>query len=300
MSIDASLILQAAEIQSAHPSRPANSYHRPGGLIDLTDDRRPMLIIGDLHGAHENLAAILAHRDNRRRILNGEIQLIILGDCLHNDQTGEMLEMQSSLIILEMIIELMLEMKDQLIYIRGNHDTFDERLGKSGIKQGLEFKNYLLMHRGEEYLEAVETLFLKLPMLVLTPDSIITHAGPIRNGANRREIIDIEDNADYYHQLMWNRLHEFRGNPNLKEYDERDIVKMRSKLEMPENCYFIVGHNPMWQYGDQSGIWIDIIGIKGHIILYANRATRAPYIMVEERLITPLYAIPKKESSYYV
>ena len=158
----------------------------------------------------------------------------------------------------------------------------------------MEFENYLQKERNGNYIKSVEHFFESLPMLILTPNAIITHAGPIRNGATRREIIDIEDNPDYYHQLMWNRLHEFRGTPSLKEYDEQDLIKMRRKLQMGEDAFFIVGHNPMWHTGDKTGIWIDIIGIKNHIIIYSNKATQAPYLTIENGKLLSHFALNKK------
>ena len=181
--------------------------------------------------------------------------------------------------------------KGYIIYIRGNHDTFDSRLAKSAIKQGLEFKNYLLEHRGEDYVAAVNDFFETLPVFIIGDGYAITHAGPVRYGATREEIINIVDYPDYYHQLIWNRLHEFRGTPSLKEYGEEDIRKMNKRMDLPEMTPFIVGHNPMWNTGDRTGIWKDIIGIKNHYIIYTNIATRGPYLLITNGEIMSKFAI---------
>ncbi|MBI9105240.1 MAG: metallophosphoesterase [Spirochaetales bacterium] len=301
MSIKEEEIYKVVDIVRKNRYRIPNSYGNPGGLIDLLNVDKPVLVIGDLHGAIDNLISIVEHEDNIQRLKNGEIILIIIGDGMHNDQTGQMREMQSSLLVLEEVYRLILEYKESVLYIRGNHDTFEERLAKSSIQQGLEFRNYLLEHRSESYIEATSEFFDSLPFMILGEKYIITHAGPIRNGASRHEIIDIEDNPDYVHQLVWNRLHEFRGTPSLKEYDERDIRKMIEKLKMPDDSFFIVGHNPMWSTGDKTGIWRDIIGIKNHIIIYTNIPTRGPYLYIENGTVTEKFAIEssgKLEGNY--
>jgi predicted phosphodiesterase len=274
-----------------NPQRLKNDYGDPGGLIDLSKQNHELIVIGDLHGSIENLKAIVDHEDNKKKLKKDKLILLIIGDGVHNDQVGQMLEMDSSLLVLEEVFNLFLKYKDNIIYIRGNHDTFDSRLAKSAIKQGLEFKNHLLEHRGEQYVEKVNEFFESLPVFVIGRDYAITHGGPVRHGATKTEVINIVDNDDFYHQLIWNRLHEFRGTPSLKEYNEQDIRKMNIKMNLPELAPFIVGHNPMWTTGDRTGIWKDIIGIKNHYIIYTNIGTKGPYLLLSNSEVIPKFAI---------
>lgn len=299
MSISIEDIKKAISITQKNKFRPVDSQNRPGGLVDISETEIPSIIIGDLHGSFENLDAIMADQDNKEKIKNKKVMLIIVGDGFHNDQTGEMLEMETSLKVLERLIMLICELKDHIIYLRGNHDSFDERLAKSGIRQGAEFKRYLLDQRGSEYVEAIDEFFDCLPFFITAQGFAVTHAGPIRRGASREELINIEDNPDYKRQLMWNRVHEFRGNPSLKEYDGTDILAMLKKLHMPEDSYFIVGHNPLWQTGNKTGIWQDVTGIKNHIIIISNRQTNGPYLLIEDGKVVEKFAIDKKEERYY-
>ena len=300
MTITADMVKKSTSILAKHPNRATNSYGRPGGLIDLSMDKRKIIVIGDLHGAIDNLVQILNHEKNQEEIKKGKTLAIIIGDGAHNDQTGQMREMQSSLLVIEKIIYLINTYPEGILYIRGNHDTFDERLAKSGILQGKEFRLYLEEHRSEKYIEAVEEFFNKLPMFIIGNGYAIAHAGPVRYGCTRQDLIDIEDHPDYYHQLQWNRLHEFRGNPNMKEYGDRDIREMLKKLGLPEELPFIVGHNPMWNTGNRTGIWRDIIGIKNHIILYSNLETQAPYLMISNGEIQEKFAIEGNTERPYV
>ena len=290
MAVSIKDIEKVVSIVENNPFRTKNNYGDPGGLIDLSKQKKEVIIIGDLHGSIQNLKAIVNHEDNRKKLKKNDLILLIIGDGIHNDQVGQMLEMESSLLVLEEIFNLFIKYKDNIVYLRGNHDTFDSRLAKSAIKQGLEFKNYLLENRGEAYVEIVNNFFESLPVFVIGDNYAVTHGGPIRHGATKKEIINIVDNEDFYHQLIWNRLHEFRGTPSLKEYAENDIRKMNVKLGLDEMAPFIVGHNPMWNTGDRTGIWKDIIGFKNHYIIYSNIGTNGPYILINTNEILLKFA----------
>ncbi len=298
MSISASDIDKVTAIVENNKYRPKDSNGNPGGLLDLSTVKKEAIVIGDLHGAIDNLKTII--EQNKKNIKSGKSFVIILGDGEHNDQTGYMREMDSSLAVMEEIFSIILKYKEDVIYIRGNHDTFDARLSKSGIQQGLEFKNYLLEHRGEKYIDAMQRFFDSLPYFIIGNGWVITHAGPIRGGATREELINIADNEDYRFQLMWNRLHEFRGTPSLKEYGENDIRKMLKRLNLPEDTPFIVGHNPMWNTGNRTGIWRDIIGIKNHIIIYCSIGSRAPYLKIKNGEIQEAFGIQEEPGRPYV
>jgi len=298
MSVSATDINKVITIIKNNKNRPLDRNGNPGGLLDLSGIKKEVIVIGDLHGAIDNLKKIISL--NSKKIKSGKSFVIILGDGEHNDQTGHMLEMDTSLEVMEEIFSLILKYRENVIYIRGNHDTFDERLAKSGIKQGLEFKNYLLEHRGEKYVSAMENFFETLPYFIIGNKWVITHAGPIRGGATRDELINIYDNEDYRFQLTWNRLHEFRGTPNLKEYGEYDIRQMLKRLKLPEDTPFIVGHNPMWGTGNKTGIWRDIIGIKNHFILYCNIGSPAPYITIYNGEIKEVVETQKERGGLYV
>lgn len=300
MSVSIEEINKAISITKKNKFRPQNSNKYPGGLIDLSEEQNmPAIIIGDLHGSFENLNAILADSNNLEQIKSGKTFLIIVGDGMHNDQTGEMMEMDTSLAVFERLIQLICELQDGIFYLKGNHDSFDERVAKSGIRQGYEFKKYLMDKKGVEFVDAADEFFESLPQFIIGTGYVVTHAGPIRRGATRDELINIEDNRDYKRQLMWNRVHEIRGTPSLKEYSGDDIHQMFVKLGLPEDWYFIVGHNPLWQTGNTTGIWQDVTGIKKHIIIISNRQTNGPYLYIEDGKVTEKIAIEKTIGSGY-
>jgi len=293
------LVKGATRVVYNYKNRPKDKKGKPGSLLYINDNKIP-IIVGDLHGAVNNLKAIIKHDNNLEKISANKAVLIILGDALHNDQTGQMLEMDSSLESLEYLLNLLNRFPDNVIYIRGNHDTFDDRLRKSGISQGLEFKNYLIKNIDKGCISDMEDFFEALPMFIIGKGYVITHAGPVRNGINKEELINVKYDINYYMQLMWNRIHEFRGNPNLKEYGEDDIKKMLEKLKLPLDTHFIVGHNPLWNSGDRSGIWMNVLGIKNHHIIYTNLQTLAPYFIFENNELKRKFAREPQAEAYYV
>ncbi len=279
--------------------RPKNREDKPGSLVNIPNNLNP-IIVGDLHGAVNNLKAIINHEKNLEFLNNNKAILIILGDALHNDQTGQMTEMQSSFDSLEYLLTIINQFPENVIYIRGNHDTFDERLKKSGISQGLEFSKYLLKKTDRKCVNEVENFFEILPMFVIGEKYVITHGGPIRRGVNKEELINIYFDTNGYMQLLWNRIHEFRGNPSLKEYGEDDIKDMLKKLKLPPDMHFIVGHNPLWNSGETSGVWMNALGINNHHIIYSNLQTLAPYLTFENNELKKKFAIKAKKEALYV
>lgn len=280
------------------PGRLPDDEGKPGGLVLFPQNKKP-IIIGDLHANVENLQKILDHSTNRKDLEKGEAACIFLGDILHDDRTGYMKDMKSSVAILDALFELFVQYPGQIYYIRGNHDSFDERLRKSGISQGIEFKKELITQKGEAYAEAVGEFFECLPVFIIGEGFVITHAGPPRGGVVREELINIKKYPEKLHQLLWNRVNEFHGNPSLKEYGEKDIRLCLELLGLPLDTHFIVGHNPLWNDGNETGVWMNVIGIKNHHILYSGSGSRAPYFTFEEGNLVVHFAIPKPAEVYY-
>ncbi len=274
--------------------RLTNKDNLPGGLIELPDSIFP-IIIGDLHSNLHHLKLILNDENNLEKLQSKEnYVLIILGDAIHNDQTGHMMEQPGSMEILEYIFDLILTYPGKIIYIRGNHDTFDPQLRKSGISQGLEFQKYLIKTYGDEVTDKIGEFFDCLPYFITGSNYIITHAGPIRGGVVKENLINIRHYPDQAFQLTWNRVHEFRGNPSKKEYSEDDIKKSIQLLNMPSDSTFIVGHNPLWNTGDKTGVWQNIVGIKNHHILYSGSGSLAPYFVRENDTFKIKYALKQR------
>lgn len=293
------LVNRAISILDTFPGRARDDEGRPGGLIEISSSLRP-IVIGDLHANRENLAAILDHDSNRADLQSGRAVCVILGDVEHDDRTGYMKAMDSSVAILDDLFRLVIRYAGRVCYLRGNHDTFDDRLRKSGIAQGTELRAALTRAHGGSYADAVGRFFESLPVFVIGDGYVITHAGPPRGGLVREELVNIRRYPEKYHQLLWNRVNEFHGTPSPKEYGEKDLRLVLELLDLPPFTHFIVGHNPLWNDGNTTGVWQDVIGIKNHHILYSGSGSRAPYFTtVKGELVLRMATAQKAEVYTY-
>lgn len=292
------LVVEATRILDTLPGRAANAEGKPGGLIDFPKNLRP-IIVGDLHANRENLERILGHDGNRADLEAGRAACVLIGDALHDDRTGHMKDMTSSLAILDDVLRLICEYPGRVYYIRGNHDTFDPRLRKSGIMQGAELEAQMKRERGADYVAAVSRFFESMPVFIIGEGFVITHAGPPRSGIVREELVNINKYPEKFHQLIWTRVNEFHGNPSLKEYGEKDVRLTLDLLGLPPNTEFIVGHNPIWSDGNKTGVWLNVIGIKHHHILYSGYGSEAPYITFVNGEMLVKFALEKQPEVYY-
>lgn len=261
--------------------RPHTLEGTPGGLIEFSEeDKREFIIIGDLHGNKKNLKAILSDSENLYKIKNNEAVIIFLGDIIHDDRTGHLLEMESSIAIMDIVIRLINEYPKNIIYLLGNHDTFSPYLIKGTVKQGLIYHKALLENKGEKYVALLQILFKSLPLFVSHPWFLAMHAGPVRGGITRDVLINIKKYEDFHRQLIWNRINETHSTPSKKEYSPEDLDTLRTLLKCPADIPVIVGHNPMWKWGTNDSYWINPLGTQSHVILYSNMPEKCPYISV--------------------
>jgi len=271
--------------------RPAASDGAPGALIEFpAREKREFIIIGDLHGNHKNLRAILDHDQNLKKVEEDKAVLLFLGDAVHNDRSGFAYEMESSIETMDIILGLINDHPQNVIYLLGNHDSFRPELSKMGIQQGLLYRDALLAARGKQYVSAMEDFFDALPLFVIHRRFLAVHAGPARGGLTRLELVNVRHFPNLVWQLTWNRLNETRSTPSMKEYGPEDLDAQRKLLDCADDTPVIVGHNPMWKWGEGDSIWIDALGTRNHVILYDTLETKCPYLSVKGKPYAVKYA----------
>jgi hypothetical protein len=259
--------------------RPRTSDGEPGGLIEFPKtDKREFIVIGDLHANVNNLRALLKDSDNLEKARKNKAVLLFLGDAVHNDKSGFTYAMDSSIEIMDIIIGLINELPNNVVYLLGNHDSFAPELSKLGIQQGLLYHEALTAARGKQYVALMEKFFDSLPLFVIHKSFLAVHAGPVRGGITRNELVNVRHFTNYLWQLTWNRLNETRSTPSMKEYGPDDLDDMRRLLGCPKGIPVVVGHNPMWKWGDADSVWIDALGCHDHVILYATLESKCPYL----------------------
>ncbi len=117
---------QGEEINNRERSvRWLDDHGKPGALVEIKNADR-LIVIGDLHGAYENLAAILKEVDIERALRKDKnAHLVITGDAIHTHRS-ELFEdpkaYADSFTTLLQILALKRRFPVQVHYLPGNHD----------------------------------------------------------------------------------------------------------------------------------------------------------------------------------
>ena len=261
------------EILEHEAYRPVDKSGLPGGLIELPPEKIP-IFVGDLHAQVNNLLKILTENKFLEGIESESACLIILGDAVHPEIPGQMEEMDSSALMMDLILRLKQLFPANVFYLRGNHDTFDADICKNGICQSSLFKKRLLELRGKEYVHQMERFYDLLPTVIKSDRFLACHAGPPSRKIRRKEIINLRAHPDIAKELISSRL---KRSNYFAGYGKSDVKRFRKSLKLSKATPFIVGHTPLDGTGS---IWIDAGEIKNHFILYSGRP-EGPALLVE-------------------
>lgn len=267
------LIRQMNVMLSTEAYRPENSLGVPGGLIELPKTITP-IIVGDLHAQVDNLLKIITENRFLEGLESETACLIILGDAVHSEIPKEMDKMDSSILIMDIIMTLKKHFPANVFYLRGNHDGFEEKISKNGISQGVLMRKRLLELRGDEYVAEMQLFYDSLPYVITSNTFVACHAGPPHKKITRNKLINLHNHPKIRKDLIHSRLKR----PNyLAGYSKGDVKRFRKGLNLAKRTPFIVGHTPL----DPSGsVWLNVAGIKGHHIIYSGKFS-GPSIFVQ-------------------
>lgn len=257
------LILEVNQIMEHEVYREKDINGQPGGVLSIPD-KMNSIIIGDLHTQLDNLLTLLSQNNFLDVLENEEACLIILGDAVHPEIDGKYDEMESSMIMMDMIFKLKVHFPRQVFYLRGNHDSFSADIGKRGIPQGLLWEKELKKTRGKIYKKAMQRFYDNLPYMAYSRHFICCHAGPPTSAVNLHALVNIKKYPKFINDLINKRL---KNSNRLSGYTKNDIKKLRQCLNVGEQTPFIVGHTPM---DDVETLWENAGGISGHTIVYAG------------------------------
>lgn len=264
--------------------RPKDEKGLPGGLLDLPDEPAP-IILGDLHAQIDTLLKILCLDGHLAALENGDAYLLMLGDVVHREGDNELQEMDSSLLMLDLILRLKQRFPRSVFCLRGNHESFDEDVGKGGVPQGLILKERATALRGPAYADRLKDYFEALPYFARSKDFIACHAGAPTRKATPPKLINIRDHPKLARELMWNRS----ASPSRPGgYSKKDVKRLRAELGRPKKSPFLVSHTPRSREGT---FWADICDIKGHHVLYSARPKRfALYTRIGSEMLALEYS----------
>ena len=272
-------IRRVNELMAREPMRAPTRDGRPGGIIALQQRAVPV-IVGDLHAEVDNLLKILSENCLLGCLRSKSATLVLLGDATHSENLDMMEDMDSSILMMDLIFALKLHFPANFFYIRGNHDSFATDISKNGISQGVLMRERLRELRGDAYVEEMERYFNNLAYIVTSPYFYSTHAGPPRAEVTLDDLVHIGDNQALAREVTRTRLQRanYPGG-----YNKSDIKKFRKTLGIPKGVPFVVGHTPLDPFGS---VWKNVGTIKNHHIIYsAHQQGPAIFQQIKEQLI---------------
>jgi len=209
---------------------------------------------------------------------------LFLGDAVHSEEDGHLEEMENSLLIMDLIFRLKLWFPQQVFYIRGNHDSFSDEIGKCGVPQGLLWAKALRDLRGQAYLDAMNHFYELLPYVALSKGYVACHAAPPRGKVSMDMLINIEKYPGLIQELTCNRLYR----PNRPAgYKGSDVKRFRRMLHLDEKAELFVGHTPLTRHDT---LWINVGGIEHHDVVFsANKPWIGVFTKVGKRMIPLQY-----------
>jgi hypothetical protein len=276
------LIKKINELGANNPWQEKDSKGKPGGVLKLPSGVQPILV-GDLHGKVDNLLVILSQNGFLKALKKGTACLIILGDAVHSEEKGELEDMDSSILIMDLIFSLMLRFPQGVHYVLGNHDSFCENIGKQGMPQGLIWERALIKARGNDYRDEMERFYRQQPLIAYSKSFIACHAAPPVSNVVRQELVDIRNNPKLIMELVANRIRR----PNRPGgYYNKEVKRFRKIFGLKDDAPVIVGHTPMTH--DET-FW-EVKEIANHYVIYgSDKKWIAAMTEIEGRMVPFLY-----------
>ena len=276
---------QVNSLLRSETCRPQDALGNPGGLLELPDNVTPV-IVGDLHARIDNLLTILSENAFLDSLEKGTAALIIIGDAVHPEPPDRLEEMDSSLLMMDLIFRLKLRFPERVFYLIGNHDSFLHEIMKKGVPQGLLWEKHVLSSRGEAYKTELELFYQLSPLLVLSQDFIACHAGPARRKISREILVEIRQFPDIIHDMTWNRI---RTAAFPAGYTRGDIRQFRKGLEVGSDTPFIVGHHPC---SLDETLWLNVGQTPQYHIVISSRPDRVGiFTRVDGTMVPQIYPV---------
>lgn len=246
------------------PFRKEDSLGNAGSLVQLPVNLTP-IVVGDLHGQVNNLLTILFENSFLESLDRSEAVMIILGDAVHGEEPGELEDMDSSVLIMDLILKLKRQYPAQVFFLLGNHDSFSPDVMKGGVAQSLLWEKRITELRGEEYARQLALFYRQSPLFVLSKNFLACHAGPPRTNISVETLVEARQFPELVHQLTWNRM---KSKSWPVGYTKGDIKRLRKSLGVDEERPFIVAHYPQAANGS---VWLNVGEIPNHHIIYSAR-----------------------------
>lgn len=275
------LLERVTAILEEEPYRLRTRDGRPGAILQLPDRPAP-IIVGDLHARIDNLLVVLTQNGFLESLQGGSAALIMLGDAVHPAEPGCEDEMDTSMLMMDLILRLKALFPDRVFYLRGNHDSFSEAINKGGVPQGLVWEKALQDRRGPRYRGAMQRFYDLLPYVAISPHLLACHAGAPTIEATRDELIHLRDHPELEHQMT----HVGPNGPKALHGDrDAHAGHLRRRLGLEPETPFIVGHTT--ESADAT-CWLNVGGAAHHHVLSSANPNQVGVITRPGRNLVPL------------
>lgn len=266
-------------------NRPKDKSGRPGGVIALPENSRAV-IVGDLHAKPDNLLTVLSHNGFLEALEEDRATLILIGDAVHPEGDAVLDEMESSILIMDLIFELKRRFPKNMYYIRGNHDSYSDEIAKNGIPQGLLWAEALQRTRGKAYKEEMMRFYKLLPYVAYSKHFVTCHAGPPKSSITFDEIVNMRDHPKLRKELTTNRM---KAPNRLSGYNKGDVRRFKKCLDVDSNAPLVVGHTPL---SADDTFWENAGDIEHHHIIYGSDSRQvAVLVQIEDKLYPLRYPV---------
>ncbi|CRI64049.1 Metallophosphoesterase [Thiocapsa sp. KS1] len=235
------LIEQVIGLMDREPYRALDRLGRPGGLLILPDRATPVFV-GDLRARIDNLLVVLTQNGLIQALEEGSAILIILGSAVHPDRPEQAAEMESSILMMDLIFRLKLRFPERVFYLRGRHDSFSEEISHAGLPQGSLWEEALHQARGPDYRDAMRRFYERLPVVAVTSRYLAAHAAPPIEAEQRQTLVDIDLYPELADRLARAR-HPSEGTSS-RDFRRRELTRMFRRLGLAETATSVLGAHP--------------------------------------------------------
>lgn len=247
----------------------ASAPYRRGSLLDFTGQALPLVVVPDLHARGYFLEDVLNYTlpadfcdgqlTVREALDAGAVRVVCVGDALHSEMRGrsrwimaymEALggtgagtamteEMTEGLGLLMDVMRLKMKYKALFHFLKGNHENIRNRLGGGDYPfckftdEGAMTNEFMRQVYGEDVIDAVGAFEDALPLAVVSPCAVISHAEPMR-AFTRDEIINARDDESIVEGLTWT------ANDQAEDGSVRAVMQ-----ELGCDGLYITGHRPV-------------------------------------------------------
>lgn len=278
------LLRRVNQLMENEPYRAEASDGRPGAMVELPAHKTP-IVVGDLHGRVDNLLTLLSQDGFLDGLEKEQAALVILGDAVHPDSPDALEDMQSSVLIMDLIFRLKTTFPSGVFFLLGNHDSFSAELMKNGVPQGMLWDRHLTERRGSAYRDEMQRFYSLCPLLLVSEDFVACHAGAPRTRFTRQMLVEARQYPDLIHELIWNRQ---KTPGHAGGYTGADVHRFLHVLGMPNDATLVVGHYPRSETGS---VWLNAGGIaRHHVVISANPDEVALLTRVDGEFVAQIYA----------